>query len=73
MTLPFPNVEFQPFLTEIASLKPDAVFVFFAGAGAAKFVKRLCRCRPEGQHPALRPGLPHRRQPGAMGGAGEGC
>ncbi|MBL8459193.1 MAG: ABC transporter substrate-binding protein, partial [Zoogloea sp.] len=39
MTLPFPNVEFQPFLTEIAALKPDAVFVFFAGAGAAKFVK----------------------------------
>jgi branched-chain amino acid transport system substrate-binding protein len=31
-------VEFQPFLTEIASAKPDAVFVFFAGAGAAKFV-----------------------------------
>ena len=26
-------------LTEIASLKPDAVFVFFAGAGAGKFVK----------------------------------
>ncbi|HEX8741423.1 MAG TPA: ABC transporter substrate-binding protein, partial [Casimicrobiaceae bacterium] len=39
MTLPFPNVEFQPFLTEIAALKPDAVYVFFAGAGAAKFVK----------------------------------
>jgi branched-chain amino acid transport system substrate-binding protein len=39
MTLPFPGTEFQPFLTEIASLKPDAVFVFFAGAGAAKFVK----------------------------------
>jgi len=39
LTLPFPNVEFQPFLTEIASLKPDAVFVFFAGAGAVKFVK----------------------------------
>jgi branched-chain amino acid transport system substrate-binding protein len=39
MSLPFPNVEFQPFLTEIASLKPEAVFVFFAGAGAAKFVK----------------------------------
>ena len=39
MFLPFPNVEFQPFLTEIASLKPEAVFVFFAGAGAAKFVK----------------------------------
>jgi branched-chain amino acid transport system substrate-binding protein len=39
MTLPFPNVEFQPFLTEIASLKPDAVFAFFAGGGAVKFVK----------------------------------
>ena len=39
MYLPFPNVEFQPFITEIASLKPDAVFVFFAGAGAVKFVK----------------------------------
>lgn len=39
MNLPFPNVEFQPFLTEIAALKPDAVFVFFAGGGAAKFLK----------------------------------
>lgn len=39
MNLPFPNVEFQPFLTEIASIKPDAVFVFFAGGGAAKFLK----------------------------------
>jgi branched-chain amino acid transport system substrate-binding protein len=37
--VPFPNVEFQANLTEIASLKPDAVMVFFAGAGALKFVK----------------------------------
>jgi branched-chain amino acid transport system substrate-binding protein len=37
--IPFPNAEFQALLTEIASIKPDAVFVFFAGAGAAKFVK----------------------------------
>lgn len=37
--LPFPNVEFQPLLTEIASLKPDAVYVFFAGGGAVKFLK----------------------------------
>lgn len=36
--LPFPNVEFQSLLTEVASLKPDGVFVFFAGAGAAKFL-----------------------------------
>jgi branched-chain amino acid transport system substrate-binding protein len=37
--IPFPNVEFQALLTEIASIKPDAVFVFFAGGGAAKFVR----------------------------------
>ncbi|MCV4803188.1 ABC transporter substrate-binding protein, partial [Escherichia coli] len=34
--LPFPNVEFQALLTEIAALKPDAVYVFFAGGGAVK-------------------------------------
>jgi branched-chain amino acid transport system substrate-binding protein len=39
MTLPFPEVEFQTLLTRIASLKPDAVFAFFAGGGAVKFVK----------------------------------
>jgi len=37
--VPFPQVEFQPLLTEIASIKPEAVFVFFAGGGAVKFVK----------------------------------
>ncbi len=37
--LPFPNVEFQALLTEIATLKPDAVACFFAGAGAAKFIR----------------------------------
>ena len=36
---PFPQVEFQPYLTEIAALKPDAVFAFYAGGGAVKFVK----------------------------------
>jgi len=35
----FPTVEFQAHLTEIASLKPDAVYVFFAGGGALKYVK----------------------------------
>jgi branched-chain amino acid transport system substrate-binding protein len=39
MALPFPQVEFQSYLTEIASLKPDVVYVFFAGGGAVKFVK----------------------------------
>ncbi|WP_182120275.1 ABC transporter substrate-binding protein [Acidovorax sp. FHTAMBA] len=39
LTVPFPNVEFQALLTEIAASKPDAVFAFFAGGGAVKFVK----------------------------------
>jgi branched-chain amino acid transport system substrate-binding protein len=36
--LPFPNVEFQALLTEIAALKPDAVACFFAGGASAKFM-----------------------------------
>lgn len=39
LSLPFPNVEFQALLTEIAALKPDAVACFFAGGGAAKFLR----------------------------------
>jgi branched-chain amino acid transport system substrate-binding protein len=39
LNVPFPNVEFQALLTEIAATKPDAVYAFFAGGGAVKFVK----------------------------------
>ena len=39
LNLPFPNVEFQALLTEIAAQKPDVVYAFFAGGGAVKFVK----------------------------------
>ncbi|WP_394778865.1 ABC transporter substrate-binding protein [Undibacterium sp.] len=39
LTLAFPNVEFQALLTEIAAQKPDAVYAFFAGGGAVKFVR----------------------------------
>jgi branched-chain amino acid transport system substrate-binding protein len=39
LNLPFPNVEFQALLTEIAALKPEIVYAFFAGGGAVKFVK----------------------------------
>ena len=37
--VPFPTVEFQALLTEIAALKPACVYTFFAGGGAVKFVK----------------------------------
>ena len=36
---PFPEVDFQAYLTELAALKPDAVYTFYAGGGAVKFVK----------------------------------
>ncbi|HEY6003677.1 MAG TPA: ABC transporter substrate-binding protein [Anaeromyxobacter sp.] len=37
--VPFPQVEFQSYVTEMAALKPDLVYAFFAGGGAVKFVK----------------------------------
>ena len=72
MTLPFPNDEFQPFLTEIASAKPDAVFVFFAGAGAAKFVADYAAAGLKNSIPLYGPGFLTDGNLGAMGGAGEG-
>ena len=72
MTLPFPNVEFQPFLTEIASLKPDAVFVFFAGAGAAKFVKDYAAAGLNKTIPLYGPGFLTDGNLDAMGDAGKG-
>jgi branched-chain amino acid transport system substrate-binding protein len=39
LNLPFPGVEFQALLTEIAATRPDAVYTFFAGGAAVKFVK----------------------------------
>jgi branched-chain amino acid transport system substrate-binding protein len=57
MTLPFPNVEFQAFLTEIASLKPDVVYVFFAGGGAVKFVKDYAAAGLKDKIPLLGPGF----------------
>ncbi|MBI2770944.1 MAG: ABC transporter substrate-binding protein [Burkholderiales bacterium] len=49
--LPFPQVEFQALLTEIASLKPDAVACFFAGGGAAKFIKDYAAAGLKGKIP----------------------
>lgn len=39
LSLPFPGVEFQPLLTELATIKPDAAYAFVAGAGQVKLVK----------------------------------
>ena len=72
LNLPFPNVEFQALLTEIAAQKPDVVFAFFAGGGAVKFVLGLRRGRAEEQRPAVRLGLPHRRHAAGAGPVGAG-
>ncbi|MBD5803892.1 Leucine-, isoleucine-, valine-, threonine-, and alanine-binding protein precursor [Azoarcus sp. Aa7] len=57
MYLPFPNVEFQPYLTEIAALKPDAVFVFFSGGGAVKFVRDYATAGLRSSIPLYGPGF----------------
>jgi len=57
LSLPFPNVEFQPLLTEIAAAKPDAVYTFFAGGGAVKFVKDYAAAGLKDKIPLYGPGF----------------
>jgi branched-chain amino acid transport system substrate-binding protein len=70
--VPFPNVEFQANLTEIASLKPDAVFAFFAGAGAVKFVKDYAEAGFWARIPLYGAGFLTDGTLGAQGAAAEG-
>jgi len=51
LKVPFPQVEFQALLTEIASIKPDAVVAFFAGGGAAKFLNDYAAAGLKGKIP----------------------
>ena len=51
LAVPFPGVEFQALLTEIAAAKPDAVYTFFAGGGAVKFVKDYAAAGLKGSIP----------------------
>ena len=55
--LPFPNVEFQALLTEIAATKPDAVVCFFAGGGAAKFIRDYAAAGLKGKIPLFGAGF----------------
>lgn len=70
--LPFPQVEFQPLLTEIASLKPDAVASFFAGGGAAKFLKDYAAAGLKGKIPLYGSGFLTDGVLEAVGDAAEG-
>jgi len=57
LTVPFPNVEFQALLTEIAATKPDIVYSFFAGGGAVKFVKDYAAAGLNKSIPLMGPGF----------------
>ena len=72
IAVPFPSTEFQANLSEIASLKPDAVFVFFAGAGAAKFVKDYADAGLAGKIPLYGSGFLTEGVLKAQGAAAEG-
>ena len=72
IAVPFPTTEFQANLSEIASLKPDAVFVFFAGAGAAKFVKDYADAGLKGKVALYGSGFLTEGVLGAQGAAAEG-
>ncbi|MBK6295797.1 MAG: ABC transporter substrate-binding protein [Rhodoferax sp.] len=70
--LPFPQVEFQALLTEIASLKPDAVACFFAGGGAAKFIRDYAAAGLKGKIPLYGSGFLTEGVLDAAGPAAEG-
>ena len=57
ITAPFPTVEFQAALAEIASLKPDAVYSFYAGGGALKYIKDYAAANLKASIPLWGPGF----------------
>jgi branched-chain amino acid transport system substrate-binding protein len=70
--VPFPNVEFQALLTEIAALKPDAVYAFFAGAGAAKLLRDYAQAGLKDKIPLVGPGFLTEGVIGAAGADAQG-
>ena len=70
--VPFPEVEFQSFLTQIAEKKPDGVFAFFAGGGAVKFVKDYAAAGLKKSVPLYGPGFLTDGTLPAQGEAAEG-
>ena len=69
---PFPDVEFQALLTEIANIKPDAVVAFFGGGGAVKFLKDYAAAGLKDKIPLYGPGFLTDGALESVGGAAEG-
>ncbi len=72
IALPFPDVEFQSALAEIAALKPQAVYSFFSGGGASKFIKDYAAAGLQGTVPLWGPGFLTDGVEQAVGAAGDG-
>jgi branched-chain amino acid transport system substrate-binding protein len=72
IAVPFPNVEFQSALAEIASIKPDAVYVFYAGGGALKFMKDYAAAKLGDTIPLWGSGFLTEGVEAAAGSAGDG-
>ncbi|KIN16944.1 ABC transporter substrate-binding protein [Vreelandella titanicae] len=70
--VPFPSTEFQSYLTQIASLNPDAVYTFFAGGGGVSFVRDYSAAGLKDNIPLLGSGFMTEGNLAALGGAGEG-
>lgn len=70
--LPFPNVEFQAGLAEIASLKPQAVYSFYAGGGALKFIQDFAAAGMKNSIQLWGPGFLTDGVEKAAGAAGDG-
>jgi branched-chain amino acid transport system substrate-binding protein len=70
--VPFPTVEFQALLTEIASIKPTCVYAFFAGGGAVKFVKDYAAAGLKDKVPLLGAGFLTDGTLDAQGAAADG-
>lgn len=70
--VPFPSVEFAAHLSEIAALMPDAVFSFFSGGGATKFLKDYEAAGLKGKIPLYGPGFLTEGVEKAAGSAAEG-
>ncbi|MDI5984017.1 ABC transporter substrate-binding protein [Halomonas sp. M4R5S39] len=70
--VPFPGTEFQSYLAQIASLRPDAVYTFFAGGGGVSFVRDYAASGLKDSIPLLGSGFLTEGNLAAIGEAGEG-
>ncbi|MDI5892464.1 ABC transporter substrate-binding protein [Halomonas rhizosphaerae] len=70
--VPFPSTEFQSYLTQIASIAPDAVYTFFAGGGGVSFVRDYAAAGLKESIPLMGSGFLTEGNIAAMDGAGEG-